>query len=309
MVGDTKPSLKSCSRCCVEKETDKFIKNRNICKACDNSSRKKKYDSAIISENIQRTCKTCNETKAVSLFLKARVLCKACNNMKRRTKYENDENHRLQLIQTASIFKHNKVIERQKIREDTIGNNNKKCSSCSEIKHIDKFRYNRLKCRNCERDEPVEKFRRNIRSRIFIALRKKKQAKTIQYLGCSLTEYLQWMNHNNVNYTLENRTKEWHIDHVIPISKFNLDDKDEQLLAFNWRNTMPLLAKKNLSKNNKIILPQIEQHYNHLLDYNIKYNIEMPKEFIDLFAKYLVAGIPLEPSLPLTNGNISEELG
>ena len=35
----------------------------------------------------------------------------------------------------------------------------------------------------------------------------------------------------------------------------------------------------------------------------------MPQEIIDLFAKYLVAGIPLEPSLPLLTGNSCEELG
>lgn len=40
-----------------------------------------------------------------------------------------------------------------------------------------------------------------------------------------------------------------------------------------------------------------------------KKNIEMPQEFIDLFAKYLVAGTPLEPSLPPTNRNVIGELG
>ena len=35
----------------------------------------------------------------------------------------------------------------------------------------------------------------------------------------------------------------------------------------------------------------------------------MPQEFIDLFAKHLVAGIPLELSLPPTYGNIRGELG
>jgi hypothetical protein len=51
---------------------------------------------------------------------------------------------------------------------------------------------------------------------------------------------------------LENHGKEWHIDHVIPISKFDLNNQEEQILAFNWRNTMPLSCKENLSKNNKI---------------------------------------------------------
>ena len=307
MDGDTKPITKTCSKCSSEKETDKFLKKCNICKLCENERRKEKYK--ILSTELERKCNTCNESKPVSSFVKARVLCKDCNNLKRRTKYENDEAHRLKLIQSASSFKHNKVVERQKIKEETIGKDNKKCSNCSEIKHKDKFRYNRLKCRICERDAPIEKFRRNVRSRICIALRKKKQAGTIDYLGCSLTEYLQWMLYNNVDYTLENRGKEWHIDHVIPLSKFNLEDKNEQLIAFNWRNTMPLPAKENLSKNNKILLPQIEQHYQHLLEYNKKHNLDLPQEFIDLFAKYLVAGNPLEPSLPLTNGNIIEELG
>jgi hypothetical protein len=72
---------------------------------------------------------------------------------------------------------------------------------------------------------------------------------------------------------------------------------------------MPLSAKENLAKNNRIIATQIEQHYNHLLEYNKEKNIELPQVFIDLFAKHLVAGNPLEPSLPLTNGNMCEELG
>ena len=46
---------------------------------------------------------------------------------------------------------------------------------------------------------------------------------------------------------------------------------------------MPLSAKENLSKNNKIIKTLIEQHYKHLIDYHTQNNIEMPQKFIDLF--------------------------
>ena len=99
------------------------------------------------------------------------------------------------------------------------------------------------------------------------------------------------------------------IEHHIPLSKFNLELESEQLVAFNWRNTMPLSPEENLSKNNRIIIPQIEQHYKNLVDYHIKNNIEMPQIFIDLFARYLVAGIPLEPSLLLLDGNLKKEHG
>jgi len=307
-VGDTKP-LGTCSKCGTEKERADFIKNRYICKTCSNASRREEYSEYNPELIADKTCTDCKLTKPITEFIRRRFLCKLCNNENRRNKYKNNEEHRLKLIQMASEFKHNKVIERQRIKEETIGKDNKKCRLCYEIKPIDRFRNNRLKCKDCLRDEPFEKFKRTIRARIWSALNKNKENHTIHYLGCNSNSYFKWMLSYNENYTIGNRGTDWHIDHVIPLSRFNLDNEDEQLVAFNWRNTMPLSVKENLSKNNKIIVPQIEQHYQHLLDYHTKNDIEFPKEFIDLFAKYLVAGNPLEPSLPLINGNINEELG
>jgi hypothetical protein len=58
---------------------------------------------------------------------------------------------------------------------------------------------------------------------------------------------------------------------------------------------MPLLAKENLSKNNKIVKPQIEQHLKTLADYHKENSIELPQVYIDLYARFLEAGNPLEP--------------
>ena len=207
---------------------------------------------------------------------------------------------------------------------DTKPSENKCCIKCGKNKIIDEFLKNRNTCKECnndkrrlkykndeehrERDEPLEKFKRSVRSRIHKCLQKKTKH-TIEYLGCNSQEYLKWLLTNNSGFTLNNRGSDWHIDHVIPLSKFNLEVESEQLVAFNWRNTMPLSPEENLSKNNKIIIPQIEQHYKNLVDYHIKNNIEMPQIFIDLFARYLVAGIPLETSLLLVDGNIHKEHG
>ena len=79
---------------------------------------------------------------------------------------------------------------------------------------------------------------------------------------------------NNNNYTLDNQGIEWHIDHVIPLFYFDLDNIHEQMIAFNWRNTMPLSVKDNLSKNNKILQPQLEKHYKKLLEYHNKLELE-----------------------------------
>lgn len=198
----------------------------------------------------------------------------------------------------ASDFKHKKVVERQKLREEEenrIGLENKQCKYCEEIKPKTGFRYNRLKCRDCERDDPVEKFKRYSRTRIYNCLKNRKKPKHyIEYLGCSSQEYFEWILDNNSEFTLDNYGNTWHIDHVIPISKFDLDDVDSQMVAFNWRNTMPLSSKENLSKNNRIIVKQIEEHLDKLKTYHSKKNIELPQVFVELFAKYLVAGNPLE---------------
>jgi hypothetical protein len=77
-----------------------------------------------------------------------------------------------------------------------------------------------------------------------------------------------------------------------------LENLEEQMIAFNWRNTMPLSAKENLSKNNKILTPQIEQHLEKIKEYHLENKLDLPQVFIDLFAKYLVVGNPLKPSLP-----------
>ena len=299
METDTKPENdKHCSKCGENKTEDKFIKNRNICKDCRNIKSKELYKSIEVDPNSNQECNTCYETKPLTDIVKNRIICKSCNNSNRRKKYSSDEDHRLKLIQQASVFKHNKVIERQKIKLEEIGEDNKKCSVCFTIKIKCKFRYNRLKCRYCERDDPIEKFKRNVRSRIYIALKKHKELNTIHYLGCSSSEYLKWILTYNEIYTLENRGKEWHIDHVIPLSHFNLENIEEQMIAFNWRNTMPLSAKENLSKNNKILTPQIEQHLEKIKEYHLENKLDLPQVFIDLFAKYLVDGNPLKPSLP-----------
>ena len=299
MVSDTKPlGVKCCSKCDETKETDKFMKNRNICKECRNKGSREKYkDIAVIQLNTIN-CNTCKTIKPFSSFYKGRTTCKECISEKRRKKYDEDEEHRLKLIKMASTFKHDKVVERQNKKLEEIGEGNKKCSHCNTIKAESNFRYNRLKCRICERDEPLDKFKRIVRGRIHSALTKKTMH-TVKYLGATSDEYLQWILHNDKNYTLENRGKEWHIDHVIPLYWFNLENEEEQLIAFNWRNTMPLSAKENLSKNSKIIIPQIEQHLEKLKEYHLENKLDLPQVFIDLFAKYLVDGKPLKSSLPL----------
>ena len=254
-----------------------------------------------------KCCSICSEIKEISKFVNKKNFCKECRNL--RCRENRSKKNKLNLEEFEKI----------------IGKDNKKCNYCDKI-----FNKSYFKCRKCldckrkhdndynsnptikekkrykRRYDPIAKIKHSVNSRIRLSL-KFKSKKTIEYLGCNTSEYLNWLIKNQTQYTLENSGSEWHIDHVIPLSHFDLENEEQQLIAFNWRNTMPLSVTENLKKGNKIIKEQVEQHYKKLVDYHIENKLDLPQVFIDLFAKHLDAGKPLEPSLPLATGNICEE--
>ena len=52
----------------------------------------------------------------------------------------------------------------------------------------------------------------------------------------------------NDNISDDEFKKCFHIDHVRPISSFDLSDPESQYDAFHWSNCAPLLISKNLTK-------------------------------------------------------------
>ena len=78
-----------------------------------------------------------------------------------------------------------------------------------------------------------------------------KKGKTLELLGCSIPElkiHLEKQFKNGMNW--DNYGK-WHIDHIIPLSKFDLFNIKEQKKACYYTNLQPLWAKDNLKKGNK----------------------------------------------------------
>lgn len=50
------------------------------------------------------------------------------------------------------------------------------------------------------------------------------------------------------NMSWENYGKVWHIDHIIPLSCFDLVDYDQVKIACHYSNLQPLLVEQNLKK-------------------------------------------------------------
>lgn len=64
-----------------------------------------------------------------------------------------------------------------------------------------------------------------------------------QHLEGQFTEGMAWDNYGKSG---------WHVDHIIPLSYFDLMDPEQQKRAWHYTNLQPLWAVDNLKKNNKI---------------------------------------------------------
>ncbi|MEO6583664.1 MAG: hypothetical protein ABIO05_05030 [Ferruginibacter sp.] len=93
------------------------------------------------------------------------------------------------------------------------------------------------------------------RARIHVALKRaktKKQNRTITLIGCGYQEYKDYLEKQFQKGMLwDNYGTYWEIDHIRPISSFDLTNVEEQKLAFNYSNTQPLTVEENLKKHAK----------------------------------------------------------
>lgn len=97
----------------------------------------------------------------------------------------------------------------------------------------------------------------NLRVRLHSALKRgQKAGSAVLNLGCSIDDlkriFQQKFYKNSITgeqMTWDNYGKRgWHIDHIIPLSYFDLTDKEQIKIACNYKNLQPLWAEDNLKK-------------------------------------------------------------
>lgn len=165
-----------------------------------------------------------------------------------------------ELIKADGRRRYRDTIPYQRVRSTTYYHNNKQRKYltqklCRE-KNKDKYNASRNKWKRYQyKTNPVYKIISSCRSKIHIALKRQsaiKSKRTIQLLGCSADFFKTFLqNQFTGNMSWENYGKYWNIDHVIPVSSFDLTVPENQKKAFHYSNCRPMLASHNFSKFNK----------------------------------------------------------
>jgi hypothetical protein len=98
----------------------------------------------------------------------------------------------------------------------------------------------------------------------------------VELVGCSRKKFIDFMESQfEEGMSWDNYGKIWHVDHIVPCSYFDLTDKDDQRVCFNWRNSQPLFSKENFSKGNTLTEGSQELVDFICKELNIKKKIEL----------------------------------
>lgn len=132
------------------------------------------------------------------------------------------------------------------------------CKECEVIKSVEWAKNNRETINKREKarlkTDINYKIRKTISTRLVGALKGNgKKHSILKYLGCTISElkiYLEskfgkgmtWNNHG---------FRGWHIDHILPLSNFDLTKEENLYIVCNYKNLQPLWWRENIVKGNK----------------------------------------------------------
>ena len=105
----------------------------------------------------------------------------------------------------------------------------------------------------------IKKRLRNSLNRIGNAVKRQRNTSLTQsLLGCSFSFFKEYIEKQfTKGMAWSNYATHWHIDHIVPLSAFDLTKPDQVLIACNWNNLRPLSVRDNLSKGSKLTEPQV----------------------------------------------------
>ncbi len=235
---------KVCSRCKQEKPVDMFYRNRSrkdgyaiYCVSCEAEYRKewnKRRERVSVD---RKTCNKCGVNKPASEFFSDRdkvdgltTFCKPCKLKSNRRWKENNR----EAYDRASLNYRRRHKAKKSVYDKEYGANRR------------------------DNDEEYVYNRRILSGVRHLVQRQYKGSKYEKYLGCSVASFrkhiesqfqegMSWDNYG------DHRNDGWSIDHIIPVSMFDLRSEDDRYKCFHYTNAQPLWWWQNQMKHTKVL--------------------------------------------------------
>jgi hypothetical protein len=185
------------------------------------------------------------------------AMCKTCTCIQTgKYKKEHRENNNIRQIQYYQENK-NDICKKNKQYYEKNKDKVKEYHKQYYIKHRNEINERDMKRK---KDDVNFRIRAGLRSRLNRAIKNgQKAGSAVKDLGCSIEFLKQYLSQK---FYLNSETGEimswdnyglygWHIDHIVPLSSFDLTNREQFLKAFHYTNLQPLWAKDNLLKSNK----------------------------------------------------------
>lgn len=199
-----------------------------------------------------KKCQFCSTDREEEFYPKRKTSCKKCINERRREKSKSKEAKELKRVADKKYYSKNKdkIKEARRLYHQQ---NKKKINN----KRREKTRTEEY--REYRRDYLKRYRKRNLNYRLSESLRTRlnraisgnyKSGSAVSDLGCTINEfkkYLEAQFQPGMNW--ENwGVNGWHIDHIKPLSSFDLTVNEELKKACHYTNLQPLWAKDNIIK-------------------------------------------------------------
>lgn len=264
---------------CCEKPISEFGADKSRkdglqlrCKECNAADYRKKHPKdTMFEDDAHKECSECRNIKPKNEFAfrndtnKYRSECKTCQR-KKKSKYYEENKDDINKRRRENKTPEQRSAAVKRTAEWRIKNpekHKKNREKESEKRHIKRIERRKEKGVNEKKNANIQtKIAENLRSALRQAIKKNaKRGRTIENLGCSIKELKQRF--ENIFYchpeadkimTWKNYGKRgWHIDHIIPLSAFDLTDEKQVKIACHYTNLQPLWAEENLRKHAKIL--------------------------------------------------------
>lgn len=210
---------------------------------------------------MQKICQRCKRSLPLTMFVKnirqkdgLNTWCKDCANEYRKKYYESNRERLLE--KDRERYKKDPEKKRayaRKRREENREILNAKALEYQRNNREKVYERQNAWAKRQRAENPSFAIRHEIRRSMNRFIKGiQRGGKILKHIGCSLDEYKSYMESLFVEgMTWESYGKTWTVDHITPLTSFDLLDEEQLAKAVNFKNTQPLTLSDNVRKGGK----------------------------------------------------------